>query len=455
MSTLHHLQLPYSRVHLKTCIENGGCSFSVYGMGFVGRSIAAVWCRAGAYVTGYDISQEVVKKLNASNTLSEEEAVNEALLKARKDGRFKASTDIEEACQSQIHIISVPTTGHSGRGFYEEPLMDVISRLAPRLKQNSLVVVESTLPIGYTRRVVAKIIKESSSLKLDEDIGLAYSPERIYVGRAIQDIEQNYPKIVSGIGPKSLKSISSLYTLVSKKGVIEMKSLEAAEAAKLFEGVYRDVNIALANSLAILCEKLGINYHEVREASNSQKYCHLHLPGPGVGGGCIPYYSEIIIDLFNSIDGEIALEPIKSARSLNEYMPYYIVEKVKKFVDSGKVAILGLAFRGNVSDARRSPTYRLVKLLESNGFQVVVHDPFIREDRVLGKRLTDSLEEVLENAVCVIISTDHRYYSNIDSSLFDRMKKRMVVDARGILNPEMLPSDVIYWKIGGLTKRDR
>lgn len=163
-----------------------------------------------------------------------------------------------------------------------------------------------SIPPGTTEKIILRIL-EKSKLKGEKDFWLIYNPERIYEGRALQDIEENYPAIVSGLGKKSTDLAQNLLKLISKKEVLTMSSLATAEAEKLFEGVYHDVNNALANELADLCERIGVNYWEARKGANSQPYYHLHYPGTGVGGLCIPVYPKFVLNSASKIGKQLKI----------------------------------------------------------------------------------------------------------------------------------------------------
>ena len=179
--------------------------------------------------------------------------------------------------------------------------------------------ISPSLPPRTTENIILPILESNSGLKGERDFYLIYNPERIFEGRALQDIESNYPAIVSGLGKKSLSFAEDLLKLISKKGVLTMPDMASAESEKLFEGIYRDVNIALANELAGFCEQIGVNYWEVRKGANSQPYCHLHYPGTGVGGLCIPVYPRFIINEAKKIGKPVHL--VEFSRKINDLMP--------------------------------------------------------------------------------------------------------------------------------------
>lgn len=214
-----------------------------------------------------------------------------------------------------------------------------------------------SLPPGTTENSVRRILEKNSNLKAEKDFLLIYNPERIFEGRALEDIEENYPAIISGYGPKSLEFADKLLKIISKKGTLKMSSLANAEAEKLFEGVYRDVNIALANELADYCEKIGVNYWDARKGANSQPFCHLHYPGTGVGGLCIPVYPRFVIESSSKIGKHMKI--VEFSRNTNDFMPKKCVQdsldllkKNKIKIKDSKIAVLGLGFRGEVTDSR-------------------------------------------------------------------------------------------------------
>jgi len=304
------------------------------------------------------------------------------------------------------------------------------------------------MPPGTTENIVLPILEKGSKLKGEKDFYLIYNPERVFEGRAVQDIEKNYPAIISGLGPKSLKIAENLFSIISKKGVLKMSTLSGAEAEKLFEGAYRDVNIALANELADYCEKIGINFWETRKGANSQPFCHLHYPGTGVGGFCIPVYPRIIIEDANKVGKTMSL--LQYSRRINDNMPKKCVHdalnlllKNKIKLKNTKIAVLGLGFRGDVTDTRLSPTYDVVTEFLKQGCNVTVHDPYVFEDKNLPKSvsLSKNLKDVTKDANLIFISTDHKIYSKLIPNSFSKNKKTILVfDGRNILSKKNFTS---------------
>ncbi|CCC82397.1 nucleotide sugar dehydrogenase [Thermoproteus tenax] len=434
---------------LADLLERGELVVSIYGLGYVGLALSAAWLRAGARVIGVDVDAERVAAISNGVVEYVEEDVKRTIEDAVRSGRMEATVEGDVASiRSRVKIVAVPVYLRSTRPSVEvdfSAISAAAKAIAQGLKQGDLVIIESSVPPGTTEEVVRPIL-ETSGLTAEEDFYLAYSPERIMVGHALKDIEENYPKVIAGVGPKSAEEAATLYRKIARRGVIVLSSVKAAEFEKLLEGVYRDVNIALANEMAYLANALGISFAEAREAANSQPYSHVHKPGTGVGGSCIPVYPYFLIWTAERLGLELPLT--LWGRRINEEQPFKIAEAVVKAMiregvdpSRAKVAVLGLAFRGDVDDTRRSPSYDVIRGLLDYGIKnIVVHDPFVKRDALVekwGLRLTQSLEEALRGAEVAVIATDHSAYRVRASELARYMKKPLIVDARGVLKRDI------------------
>jgi len=434
-----------NRRELENLLRKGDLRVAVYGMGGVGLAIATVWIRAGAKVLGVDIDNEKVRKLNRGIVTHAEKVVVNTLKNAIENELFRATTDgVWASKESDLKIVIVPLLLKNGIPDFN-PLKDAIIKIGRGLKRGDIVVVETSVPPGTTEGLVREILERESSLKAEDDFGLAYSPERVMIGRAVEDIEERYPKIVAGIGPRSAKVVEGLYSLIAKKGVIVLSNPKVAELEKLVEGVYRDVNIALANEIWRLCNELGVDYSEVLRAANSQPYCHLHKPGVGVGGICIPIYPQLL--LWKAKKLSIDLELVTTARKLNEDQPRHVLHVIKKSIKSirlnskAKIVIMGLSYRGDIGDTRMSPTYKLIDLMIKSGFKnIVVHDPYVKFDEKLtskGIPLTSSLEEALHEADVIVIATDHSEYKELSKECLTSLvgkKDFILIDTKQVVS---------------------
>ena len=448
---------------LKSALREGKIVVAVYGLGHVGLPLACAWLRAGARVIGVTKTERTVSIINNGiNPLEDEPSITPIVREYVSKGLFRATTDGVEAMKlANLAVVAVPTKvkwDQTGKPLDLSALVEVTRTIGSGISRGKVVVVESTVPPGTTLNLVKPLLEETSGLKVEEDIGLAYSPERIMTGHALQDIEESYPKIVAGVGPKSTGVIKALYEVIAKKGVIVLSSPTTAEFEKVAEGVYRDVNIALANELAKLSHKLGIDFEEIRKATNSQPYCHLHKPGTGVGGGCIPIYPYFLMHVALSLSTELPLTRV--ARLINESMPEYVayltlsaLKKVSVDVKEAKVTILGLAFRGGIADTKLSPTYDLINHLRSYGIDnIVIHDPYVKADPRLGKLLYNDLEDSLKGSHVIIVATDHPEYFDLNVNWIKEKTGRdviAIVDARCVMKIDRSPQEgIVYVGVG-------
>jgi len=421
---------------------------AVYGLGNVGGPIAAAWLKKGARIIGVDISKSLLDSILHGVSHSKEPFISEIFTKYLKKNSLSLTTDGKKASkESSIKIISVPVTIKKNKVDLSA-IISVSKNISYGLKVGDTVIVCPSLPPSTTEKIILPILEKGSKLKGEKDFFLIYNPERIFEGRALEDIEKNYPAIVAGLGKKSLDVGTKLLKIISKKGVLSMSSLANAEAEKLFEGVYRDVNIALANELADFCEKAGVNFWEARKGANSQPFCKLHYPGTGVGGLCIPIYPQFVIKSAKKIGKSMKI--IESARKTNDSMPkkcvndaFSLLSKNKKIRKNSKIAVLGLGFRGDVTDSRLSPTYDVVDEFLKRGFKISIHDPFILKDSDLPKNviLSSNLGSIIKDAELIFVSTDHKIYSKLNSKQLSKAKKPLLIyDGRNILSDKNFSS---------------
>ena len=417
-------------------IRLGEFKIVIYGLGHVGSPLASAWLRAGAHVIGVDKSPSVIENARKGRTHVPEPGVDQAYQKGLREKRFSVYDDpVKAAHDSGFKMICVPVLIDDSFNADLGAVRQVATAIGRGLKKGDTVSLNPSVPPGTTEDVVIPILERESGMRVEQDFHMIYNPERIYEGRAIQDIEEGYPAVIAGAGPKSLEMGARLYPMIFKKGVFRMRSIKAAETEKLLEGVYRDVNIALANEMAKLCERIGVNFWEARDAANSQPFSHIHKPGAGVGGACIPVYPQFVLHTANA--NKIECNITRLGRTVNDSMPEYCVEQALSLVDSDRpaVAVLGLAFRGGVSDTRLSPTYKVIEQLRSRGVNDIrVHDPLVKKDPTLpgGVLLTSNLGQAVKDANLVILAADHPEYRTLGSESLGGVA---VYDGRGILDP--------------------
>ncbi|MCG3224831.1 MAG: nucleotide sugar dehydrogenase [Candidatus Heimdallarchaeota archaeon] len=348
-----------SQEEVQQKLTNKQLKVAVIGQGKMGLPISVILLDAGYTVVGIDINQELVDKINKGiEVLPEEPSVDKGIKIGLEQVKYKCTTNLQDSISDvDILLIIIPLILDDDKNPHLEPLIALMKNIGSSLTEGQLIITETTLPIGTTADVFRSILEEESGLIAGKDFGLGFSPERTYSGRVIQDVVENYPKIVGGTNKKTTDRMSMFYETFAKKGTIKMSSTTAAEAVKVFKGAYRDINIAIANELAKIADVMELDFYEIREAVNSEPFANILKPGAGVGGHCIPVYSHFLIN--NAKDKGLNAKLITSGREVNTEMPAYIVSKLEsslqqlgKKIEDSKIVLLGLAYRGNVKEHR-------------------------------------------------------------------------------------------------------
>lgn len=426
-----------SSEEIAKAFRSGALTISVYGLGKIGLPLAAVFAENGAKVIGADINEALVEKINdGENPLPEEPGLSELVEKNVERGRLQATSNLKKAAQlSDVMVIIVPTLLDESNDPDLSAVISVCEELTRGLEKGDFVIQESTVPPGTTQNVIVPILGKSG-LNIGE-FGVAHCPERVSSGRAIKDITEAYPKVVGGVDELSTRTAAAFYKVINKKGVIPVSDATTAEAVKVFEGIYRDVNIALANQLALVCEELGIDAIEVFRVANTQPYSHLHMPGCGVGGHCIPVYPHFVIKTVRSDTSLLEL-----SRRINDGMPQHVVGTLMKMlrsvgVEKPKVLILGLTFRGGVKELRYSPALKIIELLKSEGVEALAYDPLLEREEV--EKYAKYVTPDAFDGDAILIAADHLEFKRINwSSLGKKMRNKIVVDGRQVVDVEAL-----------------
>jgi nucleotide sugar dehydrogenase len=423
---------------------------AVVGLGKIGLPLAAQYASKGHTVVGCDVDPAVVDAVNAGlSHVLEEPGLQDRVGSAVADGRLRATLDTAAAVRAAaVVVIVVPLLVDSNRNVDFASLDAALRSVARGLHAGTLVVVETTLPVGTTRGRVAALLSEGSGLQPGVDFSLAFSPERVYSGRIFEDLRR-YPKVVGGIDSASGEKASDFYRSVLDADVLQVTSVETAEFIKLAETTYRDVNFALANQLALYAGSRGVDAQEAFSVANSQPFSHLHAPNIGIGGHCIPVYPYFLLQ--DSVGGE--LEMLRIARATNDGMAAAAVNQLGSALEGlahRRVLILGVAYRENVKELSFSVALRLKDLLYRAGACVLAHDPLFSyaELAQLGVEVVTLDQPVDVDAV--IIQAYHREYDDLDWTRFRGL--RVVLDGRGNLDPGRFGgTEVRYLRIAGPT----
>ncbi|MBI1321550.1 MAG: nucleotide sugar dehydrogenase [Candidatus Hydrogenedens sp.] len=396
----------------------------VLGLGYIGLPTASVLASGGHGVLGVDIDAGIVATVNAGGIHIEEPGLRTVVNAAIHSGNLRAATAPEP---SEVFIIAVPTPLAENKRADLSYVRHAAQELAACLKPGDLVILESTSPPGTTRDLLAPMLAEATGLKPGEDFHLAHCPERVMPGRILKELIEN-DRVVGGFTPACAERARDVYASFVE-GKIILTDATTAEMVKVLENTYRDVNIALANEAALLCEELRIDFAEVGALANRHPRVHLHKPGPGVGGHCISVDPWFLVERFPE-----NARLIRHARERNDAMPEHVIAETLRMlagVESPCVAVLGVAFKGNVDDTRESPAIDIVAGLRDRGVEVRPHDPLARRAPF---ELAD-LDTALRGADVLLLLTDHDAFRAIAPDHAARlMRGRCVYDTRSLLN---------------------
>jgi nucleotide sugar dehydrogenase len=409
---------------------------TVVGLGKIGLPLAVQFARKGAVVAGYDIDRALVEAINARhNPLPSEPGLTETLPGLIVSGHLRATTDPRDAAaRADVIVLIVPVDIDAAL----EPdfaLLDAaVDAIGPHLRRGALVLVETTVPAGTTRYRVGARLRDASGLVPGEGFALAFSPERVSSGRVLSDLA-DYPKIVGGIDELSTARAAAFYREMLDVEVMTVRDAETAEFSKLVETTYRDVNIALANEFARAADALGIDALQAIEAANSQPYSHVHAPGPGVGGHCIPVYPYFLLHP-QAPGAPVAAELVPAARRINDDMAHYVVARLEAAagaLEGATVVVLGLAYRAGVKESRHSSAFGLVSALAGAGATAYVHDPLYTDGEIRAHGLEPPPSFPLP-CDALIVQAWHAAYADLDFGAFPGL--RAVLDARAALDPD-------------------
>lgn len=399
---------------------------AIFGMGKMGLPLACAFAAKGFDVRGIDINAERVARVNRKeDVLPFEPGVHDVLVKTvGKTLHATMDTDVHDR---DVVILLVPTVVRESAGGITPDLdavLDVARTVGRTLRKDSIVITECTMPPGATERIGA-VIQKASGLKPGADFGLAHCPERTSSGTALRDIRGQYPKIVGASDAKTLEKVAAMYAKINPKGVIRMPSIMAAECVKVFEGIYRDVNIGLANELSHYCEGIGVDAIGVFQAANTQPYSHIHMPSCGVGGHCIPYYPYFVMNEKTPL--------IQAARRTNDAMPRHTVELLAA-QKGAKVVVMGLTFRGGVKEFRKSPGLEIVRILNEEGMHTYACDPLCTDDEIRAFGAEPLPIGQADEMDGIIVCSNHAEFRGLDwAAMVKSMRTRNVVDGVNVV----------------------
>ena len=417
-------------------ITTKSAKVGVIGLGYVGLPLAVEKAKAGFCVLGFDIQREKVDKINRGENYIGD-VVPEDLATLTKNGHLSATDDFSRIGECDVVAICVPTPLDKFKQPDLSYVVNTADTIASFMHEDMLVVLESTTYPGTTEEVLLPMLSKGG-LKVGRDFYLAYSPERVDPGDLLYKTK-NTPKVVGGCTPECLRHAKALYEAVLQAPVFAVSSPKEAEMAKILENTFRIVNCALANEMAVVCRKLGINIWEVIEAASTKPFGFMPFyPGPGVGGHCIPIDPFFLTYKARSVDYHTRL--IELAGEINDYMPEYVTARLqdllndeRKPLKESKVILLGIAYKGDIDDVRESPALKVWEQLEAKGADVTYFDPYCRSvkrnDKIYESCTLD--EDLLKSADAVVVTTAHT--KGVDYNLVLEASS-LILDTKNIIS---------------------
>ena len=418
---------------------------AVVGAGKMGLPLAAQFAGHGWSVIAVDIDPSVVDAINAGRShVGEEPGLAEAVGEAHAAGRLRATLDGAAAArEADVVVLIVPVVLDAGSHPDHRSMDGAVAAIAPGVHAGSTVIFETTLPVGDTRDRYAPRLVEASGLTLEDDLFVAFSPERLYSGSALRNLA-TYPKLVGGLGAASTARAVAFYESVLDADVVAMTGAEEAEFAKLADTTYRDVNIALANEFARYADRIGVDITEIIAAANSQPYSHIHQPGLGVGGHCIPVYPHFLLDRAPE------LQLVALARQVNDEGVDRAIASLETELGGlagAGVLVLGLTYRDGVKELAYSRALPLIDGLLARGAGVSAYDPLLSDDEIRRTGATPWAWGTAAPAIRAIVSqTADPAWRRLDPAWFPDLE--FVLDGRNSWRDLPLPAGVAYHGVG-------
>ena len=425
-------------------IESNKISICVIGIGRIGLPTALSFAYSGLKTIGVDVNVDLVNMINSAEfPLKDEPEYDKIFDSVIKNGTFQATSNGSEVIpKSDIVILSLPTPAVSTSEPNYSALRIVGKQLNEFLSANSIVIVESTIEPGFIENELIGIIEgDKSRLEAGKNFSIGVCPETANPGEILSDFKK-LPRLVGSIDEKTTSIITKIYQHVFPVELIHMPDCKTANAVKLTTNVFRDINIAFINELSVMFEKLGIDTKKVLLAAKSKYNFQVHYPGAGVGGPCLPANSYQFLNTAKTVGCELKI--VQSGREINEKMPFHTIELLSKLfesinstIENKTILILGVSYKPNVKDIQITPAETIIEKLKIMNVNVKIFDPFYKSTTVFGIKTESDLNSSLENTDGIIIVTAHDEFKNIDLNLLkSKLRMPMVVDTRGIIDPE-------------------
>ena len=439
-------------------LKNNSLKIGVVGIGRIGLPTALCIANSGLETIGIDINENLVSMINSKDyPLKDEPEFDKIFKNVISQKKLSATTDIVKAIpKCDIILLSLPTPMNDQNIPDYTALLDIGRSLNTLLTNGQIVIVESTVEPGFVENELLNSIEGSEkSLESGVDFHLAVCPETANPGEIMKDF-QKLPRLVGSIDAKISSIVSALYTHIFGVEIILMPNCKTANAVKLTTNVFRDINIAFVNELALLFEKLGIDTYTVIDAAKKKYNFQPHFPGPGVGGPCLPVNSYQYLNSSRKIDQNF-LKIVQEARRINENMPQHVVDllvnafsELNKQLDNSTIGLLGISYKPNVRDVQIAPSEDIIKLLNAKNVKLKIFDPYFMSETVFGHKIENSISDAIIDSDAVIIITGHKEFEELNLETFSNSRnKPILVDCTGKINPKDAKSrGIIFRGIG-------
>ncbi len=439
-------------------LKNKSLKIGVIGVGRIGLPTALCFASSGLETIGIDINNKLVEMINSGDyPLKDEPGFDKLFDNAISEKKFSATTEISEAVpRCDVILLSLPTPMNNQNVPDYTALLTVGRSLNGLLSNGQIVIVESTVEPGFIENELLNSIEGTEkTLKSGIDFHLAVCPETANPGEIMKDF-QKLPRLVGALEKNISPIVTAIYDDVFGVELIQMPNCKTANAVKLTTNVFRDVNIAFINELAILFEKLGIDTYAVIDAAKKKYNFQAHYPGPGVGGPCLPVNSYQYLNSSKKINPNF-LKIVDESRKINEAMPNHVIKLLedafsesKKSLENSKITLLGISYKPNVRDIQIAPSAKIIELLRKHNVIIKIFDPYFISTKQFGIDIESSFSNAINESDAVVVVTGHKEFENLDLNLISNMTQNpIIVDCTGMIKPENVYSkNIIFRGIG-------
>ena len=439
-------------------IQSGKLNICVIGIGRIGLPTALSFANSGLPTIGVDINEKLVEMITSRNfPLNDEPGYDIIFDKVINENKFKATTSFSEGVSSSdVIVLSLPTPMDEKNIPDYSSLLSIAKKLHDEISDGKLIIIESTVEPGFVENDFLKIIEgDDNKLKLGKNFALGVCPETANPGQILNDFER-LPRLVGAMDEHTQNLITKIYKHVFTVDLIPMPNCKTANAVKLTTNVFRDLNIAFINELALIFEKAGIDIMTVLEAAKTKYNFQVHYPSAGVGGPCLPVNSYQMINFAKNFTSK-TFGLVENGRKINENMPFHTVElledalnEIKKPLSGSSILVLGVSYKPDVKDIQLSPVEKIINLLQEKGANILIYDPYFKNSEIFGIKTLNDFVQNLENSDGLIIATAHKEFHNIDPIfLKSKMKTPVVIDSKNIINQNLAnQAGLIYRGIG-------